>query len=68
VINFDELTYTTDDEVAFLFDLANRGKWGVLQGLKRAYRTRCWTGDGMDVNPFSVMAALDMALANRIGV
>jgi hypothetical protein len=62
----EEIEYTTDDEIEFIFTLANADKWAALAGLRRAYRTRSWDGEGMNVDPARVNSVLDFVLSRRL--
>jgi hypothetical protein len=63
------ITYTTENELAFMHDLARREKWQALLGLRKALDLRSWedTGNvrgasGMNVDPVRVRYTLERLL------
>lgn len=57
--------YTTEDEVEFLFTLADKGNYAALHALRKVYRTRSFEGEDMKVDPARVLYMIDWILERR---
>lgn len=57
--------YNTNDEVEFLFGLADKGNFAALHTLRKVYQARSWEGDNMSVDPTRVTYMIDWILERR---
>jgi len=60
--------YNTDDEVEFLFGLADKGNYAALHTLQKVYKARSWEGEEMNVDPKRVLYMINWILERRFHV
>jgi len=63
--DLERTTWTTDDEVEFIFELANKRKFRELEILRETNEKRDWSGEGMDVDPNRVRDMIDFILSRQ---